>query len=84
MIKSRRMRWAGHIARMGEKGNAYRIFVGKPEVKRPLRRPRHRRVDNIKIDLRERGWDDMDWIDLALGRDQWRVLVNTVIKLRVP
>jgi hypothetical protein len=68
----------------GEKKNAYRILVGKPEGKRPLGRPRHRWVDNIKIDLREIGWDDMDWIDLAQDRDQWRALVNTVMNLRVP
>jgi hypothetical protein len=62
MIKSRGMRWAGHVARMGEKRNAYRILVEKPEGKRPLRRPRRRWMDNIKIDLREIGWDSMDWI----------------------
>jgi hypothetical protein len=84
MIKSRRMRWAGHVARMREKRNAYRILVGMPEGKRPLGRPRRRWVDNIKIVLREIGWDDMDWIDLAQNRDQWRVLVNTVMNLRVP
>jgi hypothetical protein len=65
MIKSRRMRWAGHVARMGEKRNAYRLLGGNPEGKRPLRRPRRRWVDNIKMDLREIGWDGMDWIDLA-------------------
>jgi hypothetical protein len=70
MIKSRRMRYAGHVARMGEKRNAYRILVGNPEGKRPLGRPRRRWVDNIKMDLRERGWDDGDWIDLAQDRDQ--------------
>jgi hypothetical protein len=84
MINSRRMRMAGHVARMGAKSNAYRILVGKPEGKRPLGRPRHRWVDNIKMDLREIGWDGMDWIDLAHDRDQWRVLVNTVINLHVP
>jgi transcription termination factor 2 len=84
MIKSRRMRWAGHVARMGETRNAYRIFVGKPEGKRPLGRPRRRWVDNIKIDLREIGWDGVNWIDLAQDRDQWRALVNTVMNLRVP
>jgi hypothetical protein len=84
MIKSRRMRWAGHVARIGKKRNAYRILVGKPEGKRPLGRPRRRWVDNIKIYLREIGWDGMDWIDLAKDRDQWRVLVNTVMNLRVP
>jgi hypothetical protein len=70
MIKSGRMRWAGHVARMGENRNAYRIFVGKPEGKRPLGRPTHRWVDNIKIDLREIGWDGRDWIELAQDRDQ--------------
>jgi hypothetical protein len=84
MIKSRRMRWEGHVARMGEKINAYRIFVGKPEGKRPLGRPRRRWVDNIKMDLREIGWDGVDWIDLAQDRDQWRALVNTVMNLRAP
>jgi hypothetical protein len=64
MIKSRRMRWAGHLARMGET-NAYRTLVGKPEGKKPLRRRKRRWVDNIKIYLREIGWDGMDWIDLA-------------------
>jgi hypothetical protein len=68
----------------GEKSNAYRILVGKPEGKRPLGRPRRRWVDNIKIDLRETGWDGMDWIDMAQDRDQWRDLVNTVMNLRVP
>jgi hypothetical protein len=70
MTKSRRMRWAVHIARMGEKRKAYRILVGKSEGKRPLGRPRRRFVDNIKIDLREIEWDGMDWIDLAQDRDQ--------------
>jgi hypothetical protein len=84
MIKSRRMRWAGHVARMGERRNVYRILVGKPEVRRPLGRPRRRWVINIKVDLREIGWDDMDWIDLAQDRDEWRALVNTVMNLRVP
>jgi hypothetical protein len=62
---SRRMRWAGHVARTGEKRNAYRILMGSSEGKRPLGRPRRRWVDNIKIDLREIGWDGVDWIDLA-------------------
>jgi hypothetical protein len=84
MIKSRRMRWTGHVARMGKKRNAYRLLVGKPEGKRSLGRPRRRWVDNIKRYLREREWDGADWIDLAQDRDQWRALVNTVIKLRVP
>jgi hypothetical protein len=68
----------------GEKRNAYRILMGKPEGKRPLGRPRHRWVDNIQIDLREIGWVDVDWMDLALDRDQWRALVNTVMNLRDP
>jgi hypothetical protein len=84
MINSKRMRWAGHVARMGEKRNAYRILVGKPEGKRPLGRRRHRWMDNIKMDLREIGWDVMDWIDLAQDRNRWRALVNTVMNLRVP
>jgi hypothetical protein len=84
MIKSRRMRWAGYVARMGEKRNAYRILVGKPEGKRPLGRPRGKWVDNIKMDLREIGWSGMDWIDLAEDRDHWRALVNTVMNLQVP
>jgi hypothetical protein len=69
---------------MGEKRDAYRILVGKPEGKRPLGRPRCRWVDNIKMDLREIGWDGTDWTDLAQDRDQWRVLVNTVMNLQVP
>jgi hypothetical protein len=69
---------------MGEKRNAYRILVGKPGGKRPLRRTINRWVDNIKMDLRETGWDGVDWIDMAQDRDQWRDLVNTVLNLRVP
>jgi hypothetical protein len=84
MIKSRRMRRAGHVARMGEKRNAFRILVGKPESKRPLGKPRRRLVDNIKMVLGEIGWDGVDWIDLAQDRGQWRTLVNTVMNLRVP
>jgi hypothetical protein len=67
----------------GEKRDAYRILVGKSEVKRPLGRRRRRWVDNIKMDLREMGWDGVDWVDLAQDRDQWRALVNTVMNLRV-
>jgi transcription termination factor 2 len=84
MIKSRRMRWAGHVARMGETRNAYRILVGKSEGNRPLGRPRRRWVDNIKMDLGEIGWDGRDWIELAKDRDQWRAHVKTVVNLRVP
>jgi hypothetical protein len=84
MIKSRRMRWAGHVARMGEKSNAYRIFVVKPEARRSLGRPSHRWMNNIKIDVRELSWGGMDWIYLAHDRNQWRALVNTVMNLRVP
>jgi hypothetical protein len=69
---------------MGEKRTAYRILVGKPEGKRQLGRPRRRWVDNIKMDLRETGWDRVDWIDMAQDRDQWRAPVNTVLNFRVP
>jgi hypothetical protein len=74
------MRWAGHAARTGERRNAYRILVGK----RPLGRPRRRWVDNIKMDLREVGWNGRDWIDLAQDRARWRAHVNAVMNLRVP
>jgi hypothetical protein len=84
MVKSRRMRLADHVARMVETRNAYRILVKQPEGMRPLGRPRHRWEDNIKIDLREIGWDGMDWIVLVRDKDQWRDLVNTVMNLRVP
>jgi hypothetical protein len=83
-IKSRRLRWAGHVARMGEVRNAYNILVRKPEGRRPLGRPRRRWEDDIKIDLREIGFGDVDWIHLAQDRDRWRALVNTVMNLRVP
>jgi hypothetical protein len=69
---------------MREKMNAYRILVGKAEGKRPLEAPRRRWVDNIKMDIREIGWDEVHWIDMAQDRDQWRALVNTVLNLRVP
>jgi hypothetical protein len=82
--KSRRMRWTGHVARMWEKRNAYRILVGNSEARRPLGRPRRRWMDNITMDLREIGLDGMDWTDLAQDREQWRALVNTVKNLRVP
>ena len=83
-FKSRRLRWAGHVARMEQSRNAYSILVGKPEGKRPLGRPRRRLEDNIKMDLREVGCDPGDWIDLAKGRDQWRAYVRAVMNLRVP
>jgi glucose dehydrogenase len=67
-----------------EKKNAYRILVGKPEGKRPLGRQRHRWMSNNKMDFREIGWGDMDWIDLAQDRDQWKAIVNTVMNLQVP
>jgi hypothetical protein len=69
---------------MGEKRNSYRILVGKPEGKRPLGRQKRKWVDNIKMDLRETGWDGVDWMDMAQDREQWRALVNTVLSLRVP
>jgi hypothetical protein len=78
------MRWAGHVARIGEKRNAYRILVGKQDGKRPLGRSRRRWVDNIKMDLREIGWDGIDWIDLVQDMYQSRALINTVMNLRVP
>jgi hypothetical protein len=84
IIRSRRMRWAGHVARIREKRNAYGLLVGKPEGKRPLGRPRRRWVDNIKIDLGEIGWGGLGWIGLAQDRDKWRALVNAVMNLRVP
>jgi hypothetical protein len=84
ITKSRRMRWAGHVAQMGEKKNVYRLLVGKPERKRPLGRPRRRWVDNIRTDLGEIGWGDVDWISLAQDRNRWRTLMNSVLNLRVP
>ncbi|KAJ4427815.1 hypothetical protein ANN_25504 [Periplaneta americana] len=83
-LKSRRLRWAGHVARMGESRNAYRVLVGRPEGKRPLGRPRRRWEDNIKMDLREVGYDDRDWINLAQDRNQWRAYVRAEMNLRVP
>ncbi|KAJ4442236.1 hypothetical protein ANN_12102 [Periplaneta americana] len=83
-IKSRRLRWAGHVARMGESRNAYRVLVGRPEGKRPLGRPRRRWEDNIRMDLREVGYDDRDWINLAQDRDQWRAYVRAAMNLRIP
>ena len=84
VIKSRRMRWAGHVARMGEERGVYRVLVGKPEGKRPMGRPRCRWVDNIRMDLQEVGCGYMDWIGLAQDRDRWRKLVSAVMNVRVP
>jgi hypothetical protein len=84
IIKSRRMRWAGHVARMGEKRNMHRLLVGKPEGKRPLGKPRSRWMDNIKMDLSDIGLSVVDWIGLAQDRYRWRVLVNAVMNLRIP
>jgi hypothetical protein len=78
VVKSRRMRWAGHVARMGEKGGVHRVLVGKPEGKRPLGRPRRRWEDNIKMDVEEVGGGRGDWMELAEDRDSWRALVSTV------
>jgi len=83
VVKSRRMRWAGHVAHMGEGRGVHRVLVGKPEGKRPLGRPRRRWEDNIKMDLWEVGGVG-DWMELAQDRDRWRALVNTVMNLRVP
>jgi hypothetical protein len=84
IIKSRKMRWAGHVAPRGKKRNAYRLLVGKPEGKRLLGRPRSRWVDNIRMDLGKVGWSVVDWIGLAKDRNRWRALVNSVLNLRVP
>jgi hypothetical protein len=84
VIKSRRMRWTGHVARMGEGRGVYRVLVGRPEGKRPLGRLRLRWKDNIKLDLREIGIDGANWIRLAQDRVQWYAFVNTVMNLRVP
>jgi len=78
------MRWAGHVASMGESRGIYRVLVGKPEGKRPIVRPWRRWDDNIKMDLREVGCKGMDWIELSQERDRWRALVNAVMNLRVP
>jgi len=78
------MRWAGHVARVGERRGVYGVLVGKPEGKRPLGRPRSRWEDNIKMDLQEVGCGDMDWIELVQDRVRWWALVNAVMNLRVP
>jgi streptomycin 6-kinase len=83
MVKAIRMRWAGHVATNGEKRNAYKLLVRKPEEKRPLESI-DTHVDNIKMDLGEVGWDVVDWIGLAQDRNRWRALMNSVLKPRVP
>jgi len=83
VIKSRRMRWAGHVARMREERGAYRVLVEKPEVKRPMGRPKSRWVDNIRMNLQEVECGYMDWIGLAQDRDRWLSLVSAVMNLRV-
>ena len=84
VVKSRRMRWARHVVRMAEGRGVHRVLVGKPEGKRPLRRPRRRWEDNIKMDIQEVGGSCGDWMELAQDRDMWRALVGTVRNLRVP
>jgi hypothetical protein len=84
VIKARRMRWVGHVACIGEVRGAYKILVGRPEGRRPVGRPRRGWEDNIKMDLREIGFGDVDWIQWAQVRDRWRALVNMVMNLWVP
>jgi hypothetical protein len=83
VVKSRRMRWAGHVARVGEGRGVHRIMVGKPEGKRRLGRPRHRWEDNIKMDLQEMGGSCRDWMELAQDREMWRAVVSKVMNLGV-
>ena len=84
LIKSRRMRWAGHVARLDDERGVYRVLLGNRRERDPLGRPRHRWVDNIRMDLQEVGCWYMDWIGLAQDRDRWRTLVSAVINLRAP
>jgi hypothetical protein len=84
VVKSRRMRWAEHVARMGEDRGVHRLLVGKPEGKSPLGRTRRRWEDNIKMDLQEVGWGSRGWMELAQDRYRWRALVGTVRDFRVP
>jgi hypothetical protein len=82
-VKSRRMRWATHVARMGEERKVYKVLVGKAEGKRPLGRPRRSWEDGIRMDLRKIGLGGVDWVRLAQDRDQWRAVVSAVMNLRV-
>jgi hypothetical protein len=82
-VKSRRMRWAGHVARMGEERKVYKVLVGKPKGRRPLERPRRRLEDGVRMHLREIGLGGVDWIRLAHDRDRWRAVVSAVLNLRV-
>ena len=84
VVKSRRMRWARHVARMGEGRGVRKVLVGKPEGKRPMGTPRRRWEDNIKMDIQEVGGGFGDWMELAQDRDRWRALVSTVMNIRVP
>jgi hypothetical protein len=84
IIKSRRMRWAEHVARMGERRDSYRSLVGKPEGKKPIGRPKRKWVDNIRMDLEEVRWSDADWIGLAQDRSRWRGIADAVMNLQVP
>jgi hypothetical protein len=84
VIKWRRIRWAGHVARVGERRGLYRVYVRKPVGKRPLGKPRRRWEDNMRMDLQEVGCGAIDWIELVQDRDMWRTLVNAVMNFRVP
>ena len=84
VAKSRRMRWVGHAARMGDRRDAHKVLVGVPEGKRPLERRKHRWEDNMKMDLQQMRWGCMDWLGLAPDTDEWRAVLNAVMSLRVP